>query len=241
MFCPECEHLNSNSSLFCKECGTALPTPKGLDVNSPENLAKDPNSATTPRSGSTVLYLAGLGVLLSGVFITAVAVWFYFTPHLALIGMRSSAQNRDAKTFCSYIDFPLLKDNLKSELNAKMLVEMNKNEMKNNPFSGLAMALGPAMVNNMVDAYVSPAAIERAFKGEYDSNQQSSPQDPKAPGVAQTFNPDFVNEQKGEVTTDYDSFNQFVVSYRPKAGTSSSLVFERRGLWNWQLISIKLD
>lgn len=239
MFCPQCEHLNSNASLYCKECGAALPKPKRLVFELPQNSAAA-TPVKKPRRRSSVLFLAGLGLLIAGIVIAAVAVWLYFTPHLALRGMRSSAQNRDAKTFSSYIDFPVLKENLKAELNAKMLAEMKKNELKNNPFSGLAMAMAPAMINNMIDAYVSPAAIERAFKGEFDENQ-SSTQGPKPPGAIQAFNPDFVNEQKGEVTSRYDSFNQFVVSYKPEGGASSHLIFERRGIWNWQLISIKLD
>jgi hypothetical protein len=182
-------------------------------------------------------------ITLIALLVVGLGVWFYLTPYLAVRDMRSAALNRDAKTFCAYIDFPVLKDNLKSELNAKMLAEMNKDQkLKDNPFSGLAMTLGPAMVNNMVDGFVSPAGIERLFKGDYNPNQTSTQGAAQPPAVAtQTFSSDFMNEEKGELTTGYNSYNEFEVYYKPKTGGGSKLIFERRGLWGWKLINMKLD
>jgi hypothetical protein len=232
--CTNCGHLNSELDLFCADCGLELP-----DQEKSQLAARAGKHNSDDRPGQSLvipILIVSVGLLTLGALIV---MWFYFTPYLALSSMRIAAQNRDAKTFCTYIDFPLLRENLKSELNAKMLAEMNKDaKLKSNPFSGLALAMGPAIINNMIDAYVSPAAIERAFKGDFDSSAAGA----QAPEVAsQTFNPDFVNEEKGEVTRGYDSFNEFGVSYKPKSGGSSKLIFERRGLWNWKLANIKLE
>ncbi len=240
--CQNCGTAHRASAMFCKACGNSLGSRTETQAAESSGHMRESETALPRVSGSirtrsNFIYVVGFGVA----FAIVVAVWFYSTPYLALVGMRSSAQNRDAKTFCSYIDFPVLKDNLKSELNAKMLVEMNKDQtMKSNPFSGLALVMGPAIINNMVDAYISPAGVERLFNGDYNQNAPSPSGQP--PAVAtQTFNSDFMNKEKGEVTTGYESLNEFVVAYKPKSGSGSKLIFERRGLWNWKLINIKMD
>lgn len=225
--CPNCGKQVSFAALACPNCKKQFAQLQHRIVS--PTYAQSPTNYWKIASYTLItLLLVGLGV------------WFYLTPYLAIRDMRSAALNRDAKTFCAYIDFPVLKDNLKSELNAKMLAEMNKDQkLKDNPFSGLAMTMGPAIVNNMVDGFVSPAGIELLFKGDFNPNQQGASQ---APAVAtQTFSSDFINEEKGELTTGYNSYDEFEVSYKPKTGGGSKLIFERRGLWSWKLINMKLD
>ena len=191
-----------------------------------------------PRKNLTLLLLA-VGFI--GLLVIGTVVWLYFTPYLSLMGMRSAAENRDAKAFCSYIDFPVLKDNLKAELNAKVSAEMNKRGIGDNPLSGLARAMEPAISDNLVDVYISPDAIERAFK-DYDINQPPSSSGVRAPTFAnETLNPNFLSEEHGEVSSSYESLNEFAVSYKPKSGIGSRLIFDRRGLWGWKLVNIKLD
>ncbi|MGQ0762681.1 MAG: DUF2939 domain-containing protein [Acidobacteriota bacterium] len=239
-FCPSCDLINSDADLYCANCGTALTRATSAQIVPAVAVPSSDIDLKQPTETKSKLPYIAVGAVL--LVMAVVGVWFYFTPHLALLNMRSAAQNRDAKTFCSYIDFPVLKENLKSELNAKMLEEMSKDQkMKDNPYSGLAFAIAPAMINNMIDAYVSPAAIEKAFRGDFESSKSSS-QDTKAPVVTtQTFNKDFVSEEKGSVSTGYESFNEFAISYKPKTGNGSKLILERRGLWGWKLVNIKLD
>ena len=177
-----------------------------------------------------------LSLLLAGLFSIALVVWFILTPFITLWSMRNAAYNRDATTFCSYIDFPVFRENLKAELNARMLFELNKDEkLKSNPFSGLATLAGPAIINSMVDGYVTPAAIERMFRGE-------KPQPGSQSNFAtQTFTKDFLSDENGEVTSAYKSFNEFQIAYKPKDGGGMVLVFERRALISWQLVAIKFQ
>jgi hypothetical protein len=175
-------------------------------------------------------------IALVSLLVVAFGVWFYLTPYLAVWNMRTAAVNRDAQTFCSYIDFPVFKENLKSELNAKMLVNMQQDQtLKDNPFSGLALTVVPTIVNNMVDAYISPAGIERLFK----EGARQAEQTQNVP--AQTFNEEFLSESKNEINTGYNSFSEFEVSIKPKTGEGSKLIFERRGLFGWQLVNMKFD
>jgi hypothetical protein len=170
---------------------------------------------------------------ISFVVVLAAIFLFYFTPHIALLRMSSAARDRDAKTFCSYIDFPVLRENMKAELNAQMLARMKDDEnLKNNPFSGFATALAPAMINNMVDAYVTPAAVEKGFETQPDE---------KAPAPAKALSPEFLSREKGTLSQHYNSFDEFEISYSSHSGGSAKLMLERRGLFRWQLTNIKFD
>jgi hypothetical protein len=175
-----------------------------------------------------------LTLLLAGFMLIALAIWFVLTPYLTLWNMRNAAYNRDATTFCSYIDFPVLRENLKAEINARMLFELNKDEkLKSDLFAGLATIAGPSIVNNMVDGYVTPAAIELLFKGE------TRQKDTQANFGAEIFTKDFLSGQNGEVTSTYKTFNEFQIAYKPKNGEQILLILERRSLIRWQLTAMK--
>jgi hypothetical protein len=149
--------------------------------------------------------------------------------------MKSAAENKDAETFSFYIDFPKLRENLKAELNAEMLENLAEDEnLKDNPFSGLALAAAPMLINNMVDAFVSPQGIEKLFK-----NRAVTEQDTKIQNPVDSLNPQ--NFQDDTTSTGYQSFYQFSVTNKSKDGKSVDLIFERQGLWNWKLYNININ
>jgi Protein of unknown function (DUF2939) len=175
-------------------------------------------------------------VLTITLFTALLIVGFFSTPYIAIWRMKSAALGKDAKTFSSYIDFPVFKENLKSEMNAQMLVNVAKDQkLKENPFSGLALTVAPAIINNMIDGFVSSAGIEKLFNGDFENNPQlaSSPIKP--------LTSDFMNENKGELSTGYNSFDEFEVSYKLKNDKKTTFVFERRNLFSWKLINMKFQ
>lgn len=176
-----------------------------------------------------------LGAMVVVVLIVGIlAVALFATPYYALWGMKSAAERRDAQTFCSFIDFPVLRENLKAELNAKALFDMQRDEkLKNNPFAGFATAAAPTIINNIVDGYVTPAAIERGFKQEALTQKDKNI-------ASETLNKDFLDEGKGQVKMAYTNLNEFQVAFIPKEGEPILMIFQRRDFINWQLVSIKL-
>lgn len=176
-----------------------------------------------------------LAVPVLGVFLFICAgVYFYATPYITLWNMRSAFVNKDAKTFCSYIDFPVFRENFKAELNAKMMSELTKNkDLQDNPFAGLGMMMAPALINTVVDALISPAAIERLM------NEQGPG---TAPSAGTSPFKGFDENSDMDVSTGYESFNQFTVDTISKTDPAQGMkiVLERRGLFSWQLVNIKL-
>ena len=178
-----------------------------------------------------ILAIPALGVFM---FICAGA-YVYATPYITLWNMRSAFVNKDAKAFCSYIDFPVFRENFKAELNAKMMSEMTKNkELQDNPFAGLGLMMAPAIINNMVDAFVSPAAIERLMNEPTPSGEDAGK--PSSPFKGFGENSDM------DVSTGYESFSEFTVDTVSKTNPAQGvkIVLERRGLFSWQLVNIKL-
>lgn len=169
-----------------------------------------------------------LTIILGCLMILGVFVWIYLTPYLAIWNMKNAVENRDAETFCAYIDFPILRENLKAEMNAKTLV--NQEKLKDNPFAGIATAFVPSIINNMIDAFVTPQAIEAAFKKQNILPQKDNP--------ANVLNPDFL--KNNEIEYGYYSINDFRVSSNDKVKGKTQFIFKRIGIWSWKLVEIKL-
>lgn len=172
-----------------------------------------------------------IGILfLVPLLIIAGLAYVFFSPYLAVSNMRQAMINKDAKTVASYIDFPKFRENFKAELNAKILLEMNKKQ-DDNPFAGLGMMMVPTIVNTMVDAFASPAGIEAMMKSDApNSSAQNS--------LKQAF----TTNDSVEVSTGYESLNEFQIETTDKANRSKGviMIFERRGITGWQLVNLKM-
>jgi hypothetical protein len=168
---------------------------------------------------------------LAVIFVGMIIAYAAFSPFLALWGMRNAALAKDGKTFAGYIDFPVFKENLKAEFNAYLVEQMSKDQsLKNNPFSGLGLLLAPTIVNNMVDALVTPAGVERLMNGQF------MPQTPGTTLSTKTENP----WNSENVSFSYESVNEFRVNILTPEKNVVSLVFERHWIGDWKLAGIKM-
>ena len=98
------------------------------------------------------------------------AGYYLASPFLALNGLKNSFANKDADKVNQYIDYPALREDLKGQLMAAAIKNMQSDpEMSSNPFSGFATAIVGPMVNAMVDSYVTPSGTKTVmalFSGE---------------------------------------------------------------------------
>ena len=139
--------------------------------------------------------------------IAVLAIWLFFTPHLAFRGMRAAAEARDAEKLSSYINYPVLKENLKASFNAKLLGQAQK-QPSDNPFANLGIAMASLVIGPMVDAFVTPQAMAEMMKGE-------KPRLIKSPGAADGATSGSSGEQRPErpkTSMRYEDFNRFVIS-----------------------------
>ncbi len=174
--------------------------------------------------------------LFVAVVIAVFGAWFYFAPHLAVMGMKSAAEAEDADRLSDYVDFPELRNSLKASFNARIVSEVAK-EKGGNPLSPLGAAMGSAIgavtaaavINPMVDALVMPENMAMMLKGgrpQPGSNDvRSGPPDSEL-----------------DISMYYESFDRFVVLVKEK-GTNEAplvLVFNRHGLFSWKLSALRL-
>jgi type VI secretion system VasI family protein len=90
-----------------------------------------------------------------GAAMLAAVVWFV-QPYFAVYGIARAINSGDTVKLDQQVDWPSVRQGIKDDLNAVFARE-SKDRLKDNPFAGLALTLVPAMINNAVDAYVTPS------------------------------------------------------------------------------------
>lgn len=158
----------------------------------------------------------------------AFSTWFYFTPHLAVSGMKSAAEAKDAAKLAGYVNFPSLKESLKASFNAKLASEVAK-EKDDNPFAVFGAAMAAAFINPLIDALVTPESLAMMMKGEK----------PQPTEKAEQTKP---TDSDVDTSMSYESFDRFVVTVKKKGTTEEpiGLVFNRDGMFSWKLSALRL-
>ncbi len=164
------------------------------------------------------------GALAAVALVTSVAV----SPYVALHGMKTAVQEKDADALSDYVDFPALRENVKGQLLAHMSNEMDSPEMKSNPFANMGKALGMAMVGTMVDKLVSPAGVVALLRGN----------DARATG--KTIDEyDHTTEKAPDYTLNYKGWSR--VTVRLRGGSQAGVMtMKRDGLWGWKMTAFDL-
>jgi hypothetical protein len=175
-------------------------------------------------------------------------------PFITLYRIRTALERQDPEQLSQNIDFPTLRQNLKEQLSALLMKEMAV-DMRDNPFGGLALALGPRLVDGMIDSFVTPSGLASLIEGKASrqfttggagaSRAEPNPgQNPSALTPPKAPPPPsepaygkrglFRGAQYG-----YDSTNKFSVWLDTEDGQHIRLVLTRDGL-SWRLTNIVL-
>lgn len=152
--------------------------------------------------------------------------WDYASPSLALSGFKEAFQKRNASAAARYIDFPALRENLKSGFRARYT---------SNVLSAGGGALGAlsdqrrfAAIDRMVDSTVTPAGMDLLFAKAAEAAEGGPPQShavAEQPAAAVTF------------VIHRTAWGEFDVT--PASGYPIGLVFTREAL-SWKLTNVRL-
>lgn len=147
------------------------------------------------------------------------------SPYVVVNTLQQAVTNNDADTLVEYVDFPLVRQHMKDQLNATMLQNMMESE-SDNPFAAFGLVLGGALVEQMVDTLVTPAGlIQLMQRGEID------PQAPAEPVAG--------NDTTVEMA--YQSWERFAVMITSTTtGNTTTVILQRNGLWEWRVTEIRL-
>jgi hypothetical protein len=90
--------------------------------------------------------------------VAGVAAYWYWSPYLAMRELRNAAVAADAEGFNRRVDFPKLRDSLKSQFSARMNQET---ERADNNFGSM---LAHALVDKLIDTAVRPETMMVAMR-----------------------------------------------------------------------------
>lgn len=153
-------------------------------------------------------------------FAVAATAWHFGAPWWTLRDMRAAAEARDAGALARHVDFPALRDSLKSELAAAMIAAAAS---EHEELSALGAALGLAMLDPVVDGMVSPKGLRLLFAAEPPRGGEATP----VAGLAAR-----------DVAIDREGFSTFRVT-RVDDPAAGALVFRRSG-YVWRLAAVDL-
>ncbi|ANI21741.1 hypothetical protein AB870_01415 [Pandoraea faecigallinarum] len=86
------------------------------------------------------------------------------TPYYTLWRARDAANARDADTLSSYVDYPAVRESLKTSLHDELARQMDK--QRGNAFGALALALGGWVSDRVVEALLTPQAVAAMLRGD---------------------------------------------------------------------------
>jgi len=168
-------------------------------------------------------------LIISAVMIGA-GIWS--TPYIAVHQIKQAVAAGDTKGISEKVNFPVLKENLKMKFTTSVNERME--DLKGNPFAGMAQMMMMSLVNSMVDLYVSPSGLALMFDGKK----------PKIDKKSKELEPQENNKSEYDsiVNYSYASLNKFKVTVSNKKSPSDkfSFILNRDGIFNWQLVDIDI-
>ena len=164
-----------------------------------------------------------------------ILVSYFISPVITLVSFAQAIKKNDSISLSKFIDFPLLREDLKYQLSSYLNTKaVNKLSGTNNV--KLKMYVISPIINNIVDASIKSTITP---KGLYFILKNGKFSD------VETFMPSDTLDQnkknKLEYSIYYSSLNNFVLSTRPTKFNRPVIASWRRSkLFGWKLYSIKL-
>jgi hypothetical protein len=187
-------------------------------------------------------------LIAAGVAVLLLALAGYFaSPLLALHGLRDAMKRGDADRLEKLVDFPRVREGLKADMTAMMIAEMQADpKMRDNPFAAIGLAIAPGLINNMIDAVVTPATFSRlasAKSFEAVAAEAPEPGGPAAPEPAAAPAPAAPAAPKAEEPSIDDAKFSYAYAgldrFRAAAQDGPTLVLDRNGLFSWRLVKVE--
>lgn len=174
--------------------------------------------------------------------VLALAVLLFASPYIALHSIKKALDAQDATRLSQYVDFPVLRENLKGKLMESMAAKLPPSQDPDNPFGGIGKMIGGVVIGAAVDGLVSPASVMMVMQSGQVAPKTPSSTRPsqEPPSESQTQPAPSTPEQVASrnFSVDYQGFN-LVRVYR-KSDPDTDFYFRRDGLMGWKLIDMNL-
>lgn len=157
-------------------------------------------------------------------------------PVLTAQALIRAAKAGDAGAIEKLVDFPSLRDSLKSELNTELMARMSRDpRVAESGLGGLGMMLAPMILSGAVDAVVTPRVVAHMVTTAEAPDPTRRPKPEPAEGRAEGRD---IHQAWG-----YRGLNEFAVTLtdRDRPDDHLALILERRGLFQWKLAAVDLQ
>ena len=176
------------------------------------------------------IILAALVVVALGI-----AALLYASPYIAMHSIKKAMDAKDANALSQYVDFPVLRENLKDKLMGSIAQRLPKSDDASNPLGGIGQTLGNMMVGAAVDNLVSPEGVMLMM--------QTGKFGPKVPRSTPAQSESRSNDRASEddprgFSLNYQGFDKVRVFRKSDPG--SAFIFRRDGLMGWKLINVDM-
>ncbi|GAB5389282.1 MAG: DUF2939 domain-containing protein [Alphaproteobacteria bacterium] len=190
-------------------------------------------SEVTIRIGRKAVIGAAVAVILF-------AAGYLASPYWSVHQIKAGLNDRDAQAIAPYIDFPALRDNLKGTSGAFLSAQARSAGEDDQLVAGLALVMGPAIINGMIDQHVTPAGLQGMLDADSSASSARDAVESASGSDAMSSNDLPQAVEKGRI--EYRSLDQFAIVVDAKDGSqdTASFLLERRGLFGWQLTGIEL-
>jgi hypothetical protein len=170
------------------------------------------------------------------VAIIGVASFWYFSPYLSVHQMREAARSGDAATFNAHVDYPKLRENIKTQFSSMLgdraAASTTNADGSKNTVAAIGTMLGVALADRMIDGMLRPEFVMKAMK----NGKWGKLSTEKAGEQSENKEPNWTSERQG--------LNKFIVHLHGNdsvaSSTKTAFVFERVGFAHWSLTEIDL-
>lgn len=175
-----------------------------------------------------------ISIILAAVFV--LGGWLYATPYRLLATLQHAVKNRDAATINSYVDYPAVREHLKTSLSQQLGHMLLAERRTDSGMTAFASLFAGALVAPAVDSFMQPENLalllqarmpESGKKLFFRTESQASAATPK---------------EDATVNAHYVGLNRFEVTLHRQQPIPMTVVLEfgRHGLNNWQLVALTL-
>ncbi|MCC2959899.1 DUF2939 domain-containing protein [Massilia sp. IC2-278] len=152
----------------------------------------------------------------------------YASPYWTLHQMKTAIAEKDADGLSEHIDFPALRESFKGQMMTMMQKRLGSAGMANNPFAAMGQMMGAALVNQVVDAAVSPAGVMAMMEaGKVKPGARPAPAADADAAIETT-----------DYSVDYRGWSKVAISTSQQ--DAGKFILKRTGLWSWQLSALEL-
>ncbi len=179
--------------------------------------------------------------ILAAVVVLLIGSWWAASPIFAFQALSDAAQAGDRDRLAGLVDFPAVRADLKTQLTARIDAAIDRDKgLAQSPFGALGALLGPTVVDQVVEAAVTPDGVAailrtgRAPLSDLSARKTALPPPPDTAPPAPEAAP-----ARPKTRFAYTGLDSFQATTFSRDGAPLGWVMERRSL-GWKLARIVL-